>query len=223
MSLSLFTGCTDKPVLELQQTREALAKALDFEADIYAPEEIELAQFNLESGEFAIAEQAQVSVWGRSYTVSLEFLALAFEQAGQAQAIAEANKVKVFEQAKKGLPTSQVAFQAALEAVETASSTPITRQQIQSFEDELAGIFATLNQAENIYACRQLLGSFHPASESPGNIGGTRIKCAESCRTGRAVVRGECGELKISSQENRVFSGSGSSFLTSCFTSETLL
>jgi hypothetical protein len=127
-----------------------VATARDFEADIYAPSEFEMARLNLESGEFAIAEQDQAPAWSRSYTLSLEFLALAFEQAGQAQAIAEANKATVFEQAQRALPVSRTVFQAAFEAVETASSGVITRQQIQSFEDELAGIFATLNQAEDV-------------------------------------------------------------------------
>lgn len=160
LSLSVCAGCAYKPVLELQQTREAVAGALDFEADIYAPEEFELAQFNLESGEFAIAEQEQAPAWGRNYDQSLEFLALAFEQASQAQAIAEAHKADVFEQAQRALPTSQLAFQSAFEEVESARSGPITRQQIQSFEDELAGIFATLNEAEDIYDNGDYPGAF---------------------------------------------------------------
>ena len=160
MSLSVIAGCAEKPVLELQQTREALAGALDFEADIYAPEEFERAQFNLESGDFAIAEQDRVPAWGRNYDQSLEFLALAFEQAGQAQTIAEANKAVVFEQAQRALPTSQVAFQSAFEAVESVRRGPVTRQQIQSFEDELAGIFATLNEAEDIYDDGDYTGAF---------------------------------------------------------------
>jgi hypothetical protein len=160
LGLVLLAGCAEKPVLELQQTREAVAGALDFEADIYAPEAFELAQFNLESGEFAIAEQDQVPVWGRNYDQSLEFLALAFEQAGLAHTIAEANKADVFEQAQRALPTSQVAFQSAFEAVESARSGPVTRQQLQSFEDELASIFVTLNEAEDIYDDGHYPGAF---------------------------------------------------------------
>ncbi len=160
MSLSVFAGCAEKPVLELQQTREAVAGAADFEADIYAPGEFEVAQFNLESGEFAIARQEQLPVWGRNYDGALEFLALAFEQAGQAQAIAEVNKADVFEQAQRALPTSQLAFRATFEAVDAALGGAITRQQIQSFEDELAGIFASLNEAEDIYDGGDYSGAF---------------------------------------------------------------
>ena len=149
--LVLLTACAEKPVVELQQTREAIAGALDFEADIYAPAEFEMAQFNLESGEIAIAEQEQLPAWGRNYAMSLQFLELATAQAVQAQAIADANKANVFEQAQRARPLSQVAFQAAFEAVEGARSGPITREQIQSFEDELAGVFATFNQAEADY------------------------------------------------------------------------
>ena len=151
MAMTLLSSCGERPVLELQQTREELAAALDQEADIYAPAEFETALFNLESGEFAIAEQDASPFWGRNYEQSLGYLAMAFEQAIEAQAIAEANKADVFEQAAAALPTAQAAFQSAFEVVEAARSGPVTFQQIQSFDDELAGLFATLNAAEDIY------------------------------------------------------------------------
>jgi hypothetical protein len=44
--------------------------------------------------------------------------------------------------------------------VDAALGGAITRQQIQSFEDELAGIFATLNEAEDIYDDGNYTGAF---------------------------------------------------------------
>ena len=61
----LLAGCAQRPVQELQQAREAVAEARDFEADIYAPEEFEMAVFNLEGGEYAIATVDQAPFWGR--------------------------------------------------------------------------------------------------------------------------------------------------------------
>ncbi len=151
LSLSVFAGCAEKPVLELQQAREALAAARDFEADIYAPGEFEMARLNLDSGEFAISEQEQAPSWSRNYTLSLEFLALAIEQAGHAQSIAEASKTSVFEGAGSALPRARVGFQAAFEAVEAARGGPVTRRGLEALDDELAGIFATLDQAEDTY------------------------------------------------------------------------
>ncbi len=160
MTMTLLSGCAERPVLELQQTREAVAAALDQEADIYAPTEFDMAQFNLESGEFAVAEQDEAPFWGRNYSQSLEYLGLAFEQAEQAQLIAEANKADVFEQAAATLPEARAVFQSAFEAVEAARTGPVTFGQIQSFDDELAGIFATLNQAEEIYNEGDYAGAF---------------------------------------------------------------
>ena len=186
--LVLLTACAEKPVVELQQTREAIAGALDFEADIYAPAEFEMAQFNLENGEIAIAEQEQLPAWGRNYAMSLQFLELATAQAVQAQAIADANKANVFEQAQRARPLSQVAFQAAFEAVEGARSGPITREQIQSFEDELAGVFATFNQAEVDYDRGDFSIAFILLKEVQGKIGTAGIKRTAGGRTGWAVI-----------------------------------
>ena len=151
IGLALLAGCAEKPVMELQQVREAVAAARDFEADIYAPDEYDLAVMNLESGEFAMAEQDAAPLWSRNYTLALDLLALAMDQAEQAQAIAEANKEDVFLEAQTALPEAERMFQLAFEAVEEARTGPITRQDLQAFEDELAGAFATLTQARGIF------------------------------------------------------------------------
>ncbi len=159
MVLYVFAGCAERPVLELQQAREAIAGALDSEADIYAPMEFETAQFNLESAEFAITEQQQLPAWGQDYNISLEFLARAVEDATRAQTIATANKSDVFEEAGRALPVARVTLQTAFEAVEAAGSGPITRGQIQSFEGELAAVSSTLNQAEGMFNAGDYAGA----------------------------------------------------------------
>ena len=61
-----IAGCASPPLLELQEARAALAMARDFEADIYAVDQYDLALMNLEMAEIEIEEQAQTSALGRN-------------------------------------------------------------------------------------------------------------------------------------------------------------
>lgn len=149
--LTFLVGCAEKPIMELQEVEEAIAQARDAEADIYAPETYDFALTNLESGFTAIEEQEAEVPWRRDYEPALDLLGLAFEQAGEAEALALENKDRIFEQVGTALPESERVFQAAFEAVEAARADPITRRQLEAFEDELAGTFATLNQAKEIF------------------------------------------------------------------------
>ncbi len=151
LGLALLAGCTEKPVLELQQVEEAFAQALDAEADIYAPDEYDFALMNLESGEIAIKEQEATPPWRRDYGPALDLLELAYEQAGQAAALAIANRDRVFQQAQTALPEAERLFQTALETVEEARRGPITRRDLQTFDDELTGTFATLTRARETF------------------------------------------------------------------------
>ncbi len=78
--LCLLAGCAEKPVLELQQVEEALAQALDAEADIYAADEYDFALMNLESGAMAIEEQEAEPPWRRDYRAAVDLLDLAYER-----------------------------------------------------------------------------------------------------------------------------------------------
>ena len=159
-ALALLAGCAEKPVMELQQVEEALAQALDAEADIYAPDEYDFALMNLESGEIAIEEQAAARPWRRDYGTALELLELAYEQAGEAADLAMANRDRVFEQAQTALPEAERLLQTAFEAVEEARGGPVTRRDLQAFEDELAGTFATLTQAQETFETGNYAGAF---------------------------------------------------------------
>ena len=122
--LASLSGCAQKPVLELQEVREAIAAARDFEADIYAPEVYQNALLNMEGGEFAIAEQDAAPPWSRNYETALDLLALAFDQAEEALAIAEADKQNVFLEAQNALPQAERMLQVAFEAVEGPRAVP---------------------------------------------------------------------------------------------------
>ena len=159
-ALALLTGCAEKPVLELQQVEEALAQALDAEADIYAPDKYDFALMNLESGKMAIEEQAAARPWRRDYGTALDLLELAYEQAGEAADLAMANRDRVFEQAQTALPEAERLLQTAFEAVEEARTGPVTRRDLQTFEDELAGTFATLTRAQETFEAGNYPGAF---------------------------------------------------------------
>jgi len=149
--LLVMVGCAEKPIMGLHQVEEAIAQARDAEADIYAAEEYEFAWLNLEGGLSAIEAQDAQPPWRRDYEPALDLLGLAYEQASEAEALALENKDRIFEQAQRALPEAERMFQVAFESVESARAGPITRRQIEAFEDELAGTFATLNQAREIW------------------------------------------------------------------------
>ena len=149
--LCLLAGCAEKPLLELQQVEEALAQALDAEADIYAADEYDFALMNLESGAMAIEEQEAAPPWRRDYGAAVDLLELAYEQAGQAAFLAMENRDRVFRRAQTAVPEAERLFQAAVETLERARAGPVTRRDLQTFDDELAGIFATLTLARETF------------------------------------------------------------------------
>jgi hypothetical protein len=53
----MASGCAEKPVLDLLEAQETLAAARDAEADLYAPEEYDLAVSNLQNAIAAIDRQ----------------------------------------------------------------------------------------------------------------------------------------------------------------------
>jgi hypothetical protein len=169
LALVFLAGCAEKPILELQQVEEAIATARDAEADIYAPEEYEFALLNLEDGLTEIEAQDAEPVWRRDYGLALDLLALAYEQAGEAQVLALENKDRIFDQAQNALPEAERLFQMAFEAVEAALTGPVTRRQIQAFDDELAGTFATLNQARESFESGDYTRAFVLLQEVQGN------------------------------------------------------
>ena len=94
--LVFLVGCAEKPILELQEVEQAIAQARDAEADIYAPEAYDFALTNLESGFTAIEDQEAEPPWRRDYEPALDLLGLAFEQAGEAAALAALAEVEQF-------------------------------------------------------------------------------------------------------------------------------
>ena len=157
MTMRLFTviaatgaiaaaGCANPPALELQAAREALAGARDFEADIYANDQYELAMMNLEMAETEIRDQEQVSAMGRSYNRALAYIDAAIVEAERAQLMAEDYKALVFIQAEATLPVAQTALDDAFDMLQRARPV-LAFQEAQAFDAQLAEMAAALNLA----------------------------------------------------------------------------
>ena len=154
MTMRLFTvigaiaaaGCASPPALELQAAREALAGARDFEADIYANDQYELAMMNLEMAETEIRDQEQVSAMGRSYNRALAYIDATIDEAERAQLMAEDYKALVFIQAEATLPVAQTALDDAFDMLQRARPV-LAFQEAQAFDAQLAEMAAALNLA----------------------------------------------------------------------------
>lgn len=157
---ALAAGCAAPPVLELQEAREALAAARDFEADIYAPDQYDLALMNLELAQTEIEDQEQLSAMGRSYDRALAFLDAAIVDAERAQALAEEIKAQVFLEAQAKIPVAQTALDDAFDVVVQARPV-LAFQEAQALEAQLSELAVLMNLA------RQLMddGGFADASE----------------------------------------------------------
>ena len=139
-------GCASPPALELQAAREALAGARDFEADIYASDQYELALMNLEMAETEIRDQEQVSAMGRSYNRALAYIDATIDEAERAQLMAEDYKALVFIQAEATLPVAQTALDDAFDMLQRARPV-LAFQEAQAFDAQLAEMAAALNLA----------------------------------------------------------------------------
>ena len=160
LAVVLASGCAAPPVLELQEAREALAAARDFEADLYAPDQYDLALMNLELAQTEIEDQEQVSAVGRSYDRALAFLDAAILDAERAQALAEEIKAQVFLDAQAKIPVAQTMLDDAFDVV--AEARPVLSfQEAQALETQLSELAVLMNLA------RQLMddGAFADASE----------------------------------------------------------
>ncbi len=139
-------GCASPPALELQAAREAVAGARDFEADIYAFDQYELALMNLEMAETEIRDQEQVSAMGRSYDRALAYIDATIDEAERAQLMAEDYKALVFIQAEATLPVAQTALDDAFDMLQRAR--PILAfQEAQAFDAQLAEMAVALDLA----------------------------------------------------------------------------
>jgi hypothetical protein len=144
----LVAGCASPPSLELQQAREAVAGARDFEADVYAPDQYQLALMNLQMAERAIADQEQAPPMTRSYDYALQLIGRAIDEAETAQLMAEDFKSQNFLQAESTLPTAQTALDDAFDALGRASNVLAfqERQTLQAQLQEATGSLAIARQ-----------------------------------------------------------------------------
>ena len=145
----ILASCANPPLLELQEAREAIALARDFEADVYALDQYDLALMNLEIAEIEIEEQEQVSAFGRNYAQALAMLDVAIVEAEEAQFLAEEFKATIFVQTESTLLEAQMAVDNAFEIL--AQARPyFTFQEAQSLSADLSTAATSLNLARQL-------------------------------------------------------------------------
>ena len=135
--LLLLAGCSERPVAELFEARQALAIARDYEADIYAPEEYEYARLDLRAAEDEIERQDQAVPWSRTYSRALALLEQTIEAAAVAQEVAGAVKEESFRLAEESIPQTQLAIVAAEEEVARAGRAAIPFTRLQTLRADL--------------------------------------------------------------------------------------
>ena len=144
-----IAGCSSPPLFELQEARSAIAMARDFEADIYAADQYDLALMNLQMAEIEIEEQEQISAMARNYNAALALLDVAIIDAEQAQFLAEDFKAQIYLQAEATLPVAQTAVDDAFDRLGEARPY-LAFREAQSLDAELATAATSLNLARQL-------------------------------------------------------------------------
>lgn len=138
ISSTLVTACAEKPTLEVVEAQQALAAARDAEADLYAPEQYDLAVSNLQDAVAAIDQQDQQPSWARRYDVPLDLLALSVEQSQAAVEISDRIRLETSGEVERLLPEVQETIDQAFAELQRARNTSVvSRAQIDRLNADL--------------------------------------------------------------------------------------
>ena len=92
----LMAGCQEPPINELQKAQQALDRARQEGASIYAPDLYSLAKSELTIGEEEFHDQSRKMFWARDYSMATRLMLLAQTDAHEALALAQEEKQKAF-------------------------------------------------------------------------------------------------------------------------------
>jgi hypothetical protein len=141
-------GCAEEPLLDLLEAQQSLAAARDAEADIYAPEEYEMAVMNLENAIASMNLQQEEPLWARSYQLASDMLALSIEQSEAAVAVSDSIRLDAAFQAELLVPEVQEAIDQAFVHLEQARTTNVvSRGQIEALDSDLQYAAQLLREA----------------------------------------------------------------------------
>jgi hypothetical protein len=90
----LMAGCQEPPIHELQEARQAMEKAKQEGAYLYAPDLYNLAESELTIGEEEIHDQSRKIFWSRDYSMATRLMNLAQTDAHKAWSLAQEEKQK---------------------------------------------------------------------------------------------------------------------------------
>ena len=90
----LMAGCQEPPINELQKAQQALDRARQEGASIYAPDLYSLAKSELTIGEEELHDQSRKMFWARDYSMATRLMVLAQTDAHQALSLAQEEKQK---------------------------------------------------------------------------------------------------------------------------------
>jgi hypothetical protein len=90
----LMAGCQEPPIHELQEARQAMEKAKQEGAYLYAPDLYNLAESELTIGEEEIHDQSRKIFWSRDYSMATRLMNLAQTDAHKALSLAQEEKQK---------------------------------------------------------------------------------------------------------------------------------
>lgn len=148
--LVLAAGCAEKPALALLEAQQALATARDAEADLYAPEEYDLAVMNLQNAMASIDRQDDEPFWARSYALADEALALSVEQSEAAITISDNIRQEASFQAELLVPELEDTIDQAFFQLEQARETNVvSRREIDTLDADLTLASQLLRQARD--------------------------------------------------------------------------
>jgi hypothetical protein len=144
----MASGCAEKPVLDLLEAQETLAAARDAEADLYAPEEYDLAVSNLQNAIAAIDRQEEEPLWARSYAFAGDLLALSIEQSQAAIAVSENIRQEASFQVDLLIPELEETIdQAFFQLGQARETNVVSRREIDTLDADLAIASQLLREA----------------------------------------------------------------------------
>ena len=179
-AILLVSACSEKPVLELVEAQQVLASARDAEADLYAPEQYDLAVSNLENAIAAMDEQDEELMWNRNYNLAFDLFELSMEQSMAAIEIADSIRFESSFQAELLIPDVQETIDRAFAELELARDTSVvSRAQIATLDADLGFSAQLLNDARESFEAADYVAALEQAQQSMDLADTVRVRSEE--------------------------------------------
>lgn len=194
----MTAACAEKPALELVEAQQVLATARDAEADLYAPEEYDLAVSNLENAIAAIDEQDAELTWNRNYNLARDLLDLSMEQSQTAIDISDSIRFEAAFEAETLIPQVQETIDTAFAELARARDTGVvSRSQVATLDADLGFSAQLLREAEASFESADYATALEQARQA--------IDLADSVRIRSEEINQFAVEVELELQQQSVF------------------